>query len=213
MPINKIRATLAKLGKKHPVFHSEADFQHALAWELQLDDPTASIRLEKQVAESGKRVHLDLLVQSDGEELAIELKYKTRLSNLTYAGEDFLLRNQSAQDLGRYDFIKDVGRLEVYTQAHRGSSGVAIFLTNDQTYWNPSKKHNAVDSAFRIHEGRVLQGHAAWGDGAADGTTDKRQDVLTLRHTYQVNWSDYSSFGTGLGDQFRYVLLHIPRET
>ena len=51
MPINKIRATLAKLAKKRPVFHSEADFQHALAWELQLDDPTAGIRLEKQVAD------------------------------------------------------------------------------------------------------------------------------------------------------------------
>ena len=98
---------LAKLAKRRPVFHSEADFQHALAWELQLADPTSQIFLEKQVAVDGPRVHLDLLVRGTGHELAIELKYKTRAVKWTHADEVFSLRNQSAQDIGRHDFIKD----------------------------------------------------------------------------------------------------------
>jgi len=71
VPTQQIRIILAKLALRRPVFHSEADFQHAIAWELQLADPKAHIRLEKQVAAEGSRVHLDLLVQSGTEELAI----------------------------------------------------------------------------------------------------------------------------------------------
>ena len=63
MSIPQVPAVLAKLADRRPVFHSEADFQHALAWELQLADPTSQIFLEKWVAVDGPRVHLDLLVR------------------------------------------------------------------------------------------------------------------------------------------------------
>jgi len=63
MPAPQIPAVLATLGERRPVFHSEADFQHALAWQMQLADPVAQIFLEKQVAVDGRRVHLDLLVR------------------------------------------------------------------------------------------------------------------------------------------------------
>lgn len=42
-----IEQVLKELAKKRPVFHSEADFQHALAWEIQITYPDANIRLEK----------------------------------------------------------------------------------------------------------------------------------------------------------------------
>lgn len=35
-----VEASLGRLAARRPVFHSEADFQHALAWQLQLDHPT-----------------------------------------------------------------------------------------------------------------------------------------------------------------------------
>jgi len=203
---------LANLSAKRPVFHSEADFQHALARELQLINSAASIRMGKQVATQGARVHLDLLFQSPSEDIAIELKFKTKILKFSHAGEDYSLRDHRAQDFGRHDFIKDIQRLERYVQSHKGSEGFAILLTNDQAYWSESRKADSLDSEFRIHEGRILQGSVAWGSGASDATKHKRADPITLRGIYQMYWSDYSSLGSGLGEQFRHVLVHIPEE-
>lgn len=210
MSTQEIQAVLARLAKKRPVFHSEADFQHALAWELQLGSPGAQIRLEKQVATQGSRVHLDLFFQSDDIEIAIELKYKTRLGKLFHAGEEYALRNQSAQDIGRHDFIKDIHRLERYLESHKNAVGFAILLTNDRTYWNGSKKGDAVDTEFRVHEGRVLQGGAMWGAKASAGTKHKREEPITLQGKYTMKWSNYSSLGNAANEQFRYVLLRVP---
>ena len=41
-----IAAVMDTLRAKRTVFHSEADFQFALSWEIQLHYPDASVRLE-----------------------------------------------------------------------------------------------------------------------------------------------------------------------
>ncbi len=41
-----IHGALGRLSAVRPIFHSEADFQHALAWTIQLQHPDATIRLE-----------------------------------------------------------------------------------------------------------------------------------------------------------------------
>jgi hypothetical protein len=41
-----IHAAMANLAAPRPLFHSAADFQHALAWRLQQQHPRISIRLE-----------------------------------------------------------------------------------------------------------------------------------------------------------------------
>ena len=140
---------LSRLASRRPVFHSEADFQHALAWEYQRADPGASIRLEKQLSTNGSRVHLDMLVMGKDYELAIEVKYKTRLASVSHGHELYSLRNQSAQDIGRHDFIKDIRRLENYVRARPGAKGHAILLTNDKSYWSASSRSDTVDYQFR----------------------------------------------------------------
>jgi hypothetical protein len=208
----KIHTILASLASRRPVFHSEADFQHALAWELQLADRKAHIRLEKQVASEGSRVHLDLLVRSSADELAIEVKYKTRAARFIHEEEEYSLRNQSAQDIGRHDFIKDVQRLEKYVNTHKRSEGYAILLTNDPTYWTESRRGDCVDAQFRIHEGRVLQGGATWSAKASAGTKHKREEPLALNGKYHLQWFNYSSFGAGSAERFRYVVLRVPSD-
>jgi len=42
----EIEETMAALARVRPLFHSEADFQHAFAWQLHSADPDARIRLE-----------------------------------------------------------------------------------------------------------------------------------------------------------------------
>lgn len=198
---------LASLASRRPVFHSEADFQHALAWELHQHDRAANVRLEKRVS---ARVHLDLLVQSLSGELAIELKYKTRAIKLVHGDEQYELLDQSAQDIGRHDFIKDIRRLEDYVEGHAGAVGYAVLLTNDRTYWSESKRPNSVDAAFRLQEGRVVQGAVTWGSNASAGTKLKREVPITLRGEYPISWRDYSSHGEGHDKQFRYVAVRVP---
>jgi len=210
MQTQEIHNTIAKLAKQRPVFHSEADFQHALAWQIHIFNPDAHIRLEKQVAAKGSRVHLDLLVQENGGETAIELKYKTRSAKLEDGKEEFYLRNQSAQDTGRHDFLKDIQRLEKYVGLRPNAQGFAVILTNDRTYWTESKKIDSVDSAFRIHEGKVITGEATWGVKASAGTKYKREETIKLQSSYTVGWRSYSSFGGGVADEFRYLLLCVP---
>jgi hypothetical protein len=53
-------AALSALAERRLVFHSERDFQHALAWQIQLTYPQAQIRLEPRPR---RGIHLDLLVR------------------------------------------------------------------------------------------------------------------------------------------------------
>jgi hypothetical protein len=207
-----IESIVKDLAVRRPVFHSEADFQHALAWELHQRDATADVRLEKQVADSGQRVHLDLLVRGVDYEVAIELKYKTRAAQIVAHAETFALRNQSAQDIGRHDFIKDVHRLEQYVEVHPTAIGYAILLTNDRTYWSASKKSEAVDSQFRLHEGRSLHGTVTWGSGASDGTKRNRETALVLRGMHKIVWHDYSNPAVGNSSPFRFTVVRVAND-
>ena len=90
-------------------------------------------------------ISIDVVVSQEGVYIPIEIKYKTRtikntsISNLPRFGEATpitdIIRNQSAQDLGRYGFWKDVKRLELIKKRFKQvDEGIVIFLTNDYNY-------------------------------------------------------------------------------
>ena len=85
--------------------------------------------------------------------ICIELKYWTRGLSYHLGDEDYTLSDRAAQDLGRYDFIKDIERVERVVLAGHANAGCVVALTNDQGYWNASTR-DTVDAAFRLHEGR-----------------------------------------------------------
>jgi hypothetical protein len=94
-----LRDVLALLAMERPVFHSEADFQHAFAWQIRTMDPAVRVRLETRPA-VGMRLDL-LLTSADGShQTAVELKYLTRLWHGDAGGERFELTDQGAQDMG-----------------------------------------------------------------------------------------------------------------
>jgi hypothetical protein len=101
-----IETIFGELRKKRPIFYSEADFQHALAWEIQRHQPSAFVRLEINLSLVGQKEYLDILVRDDGRLCALELKYKTGKLDAVYAQEEFHLLNHGAQDIGRYDFYQ-----------------------------------------------------------------------------------------------------------
>lgn len=130
--ISQILQSLAAL---RPIFHSEADFQHTLAWELQKRYPEASLRLEYPIETLDAIMCLDILFALPTKAFAIELKYKTRRLACTANNEQFYLRNHGAQDIGRYEVIKDIQRLETMQRVRPNTKGCLIFLTNDSSYW------------------------------------------------------------------------------
>ena len=199
---------LSVLAGSRPVFHSEADFQHALAWGVQQSGPRLRVRLETRPQPG---VHLDLHVSDsvDNTSVAIELKYLTDGWNGSLEGESFHLLRQSAQDIRAYDCVKDIGRVEKLVQARYATHGLVVVLTNDPSYWR-APEHGRVTNAhaFRLHDGLVLDGSRAWGPKTGPGTSKGRENVIELRGRYTLKWQDYSSL-SGPRGRFRYLSIVV----
>jgi len=196
-----------RLSSLRPIFNMEADFQFALGWEIQKKFPDWSVRFEHKPTNLKGRIFVDLWIKGD-QTFAIELKYKTRKLDVNVKGESFNLLDQAAQDLGRYDFLKDIERLENIVSIHDNVKGYAIILTNDSAYWK-SPTTETVDAEFRMHEGRILNGELAWGTEAGAGTMRKREKPIKLTGTYKLSWKDYSQVSSTSYGKFRYLFLEI----
>lgn len=200
---------LSVLAKKRPIFHSEADFQHAFAWEIHQKLPTASVRLELPVQVKNQFLHIDVWVANQDAILAIELKYKTRGLSVQIENEQYRLKDQSAQDIGRYDFIKDIQRLERVSVGQKNFVGYAVLLTNDSAYWIKPANHDTVDAKFRINSGQVLEGVFDWGANASDGTKKNREQALVLRNKYVVQWEYFSRPSPASYGEFRSLTIKV----
>lgn len=204
--------TVASLASERPIFHSEADFQHALAWTIHDARASAVVRLELPREIGGHRAHVDIWIVETGERIALELKYLTRKVDAVVGGEHFRLRDQGAQDLGRYDVLKDLVRIEALVAAGEADRGYVIALTNDSSYWKaPTALSSPNYAAFRLVEGRDLGGALAWGPATGAGTMKGREAPIVLRASYQCKWTDYSDLGsTARYGRFRYLLFGYP---
>ena len=187
------------------IFHSEADFQHHLAWRIHQEIENAKLRLEYPLSkdDSNHWEYCDILLRTPNI-IGLELKYKTKLLSTEVNEEYFELKNQGAQDTGRYDFLKDVSRLEKWCEQGRINIGYAIILTNDHLYWTSPSDKNTVDKEFRIHD-RVISGRLSWGNNASAGTMKSREKPIALKEEYILKWKNSPNPG------FKYLLLKIRR--
>ncbi|NBS16634.1 MAG: hypothetical protein EBT06_09710 [Gammaproteobacteria bacterium] len=209
--LSDIENHLHALALDRPLFHSEADFQHALAWHLQRTLIDVNIRLEKPFRHNPRgSKYLDLMLMIEGSAIAIELKYKTKKIKHRHNGEEFDIQNHGAQDIGRYDFLADVARLEEFVSViDNCDRGYAILLTNEPSYWALSSRPGTVDERFRLHEGREISGTLGWLDHASAGTTRGRENPITLDGKYNATWRDFSSISSEPGGQFRFLAWQI----
>jgi hypothetical protein len=199
---------LARLSALRPVFHSEADFQQALAWEARTLDQSLRVRLETR-PEPGVRLDL-LLTGSDGQQTAVELKYLVRQWHGEHNGERFELKNQSAQDIRAYDVVKDIVRVERYVAQQPGCNGAVVCLSNDSMYWRAPTHGRATNAdAFRLHDGLVLSGTRSWGPLTGAGTSKGREHPLILNGTYPLLWREYSRL-PGPAGEFRALIVAVP---
>ena len=220
-----IHSLMRSLSTARPIFHSEADFQFALAWRIRELTPSCRVRLEYRVYLEDKPLYLDVWLPTLS--TAIELKYKTRQLLAPIGAELYSLKDQSAQDLSRYDFLDDVRRLERMMEAGRARRGFAVILTNDRSYWSPPTADNRTDdAAFRLHEGRDISGPLKWSHVEKLEAKKNRSRSISLSGSYSLRWHDYSDntaaaatpfqeFGTNAlvpysrYSRFRYLVISV----
>lgn len=221
-----------------PIFHSEADFQFALAWELKkLLNDEADVRLEYPLPPfvddlELKNRYVDVLVIENGKMFPIEVKYKTKEFDYSQGNnnEAYKLKSHSAHDFGRYDCIKDIWRVEKLSE-HLDSfeEGYTIWLTNDNAYWTgPKGDTRDVDFSLKEEckekESMELKKDKFmnWDDSDTkdEEKIEKRKAYrgerkgFSLKNSYSVKWLDWWSLPNT--DQknkngiFRYVFLQIP---
>jgi hypothetical protein len=206
----KIDSLIDQLAKVRPVFHSEADFQHSFAWELHLRNPESSVRLERVVPTPLGRLHVDIHYTYADLNYVFELKYKTCAGDFAIESESFTLQNHSAHPPSRYDFLKDVFRLEAITRSSaRQITGFAIFLTNDKAYWSGPRSGGGISEAFSLQEGRLVSGTLDWGPMASAGTKRNREKAIDLSRKYHLRWRDYSDRRIRDYHPFRCLIVSV----
>lgn len=154
---DQILEVIKTLAEKRPVFHSEADFVLALGLEIG-KLPNSNLRLEYPMevnykypnGEKKQPAYLDMIVKTENEIIGIELKYKTKKAIIELENEIFFLKEHGARDVGRYFFRQDIYRLEQLVRNKKITSGLAIFLTNENKYVSETINKDSLDGEYRL---------------------------------------------------------------
>jgi len=111
--------------------------------------------------------------------------------------------------MGRYDFIKDIARIEQVVSTRKDAIGYAIILTNDSAYWKQPRNNHTIDKDFRLHQRRILQGTLAWQPEASAGTMKNREEPIKLHGAYLSAWKKYSEPAFSGYGEFRYLMIEV----
>ncbi len=192
------------LERNTKLFFNERDFQMHLATYLLGSGKYDEVFVEYYVPKSelpktelegyvwGSELYLDIVVRKGDEYLPIELKYKTKSveKEILRFGESIkgieVLKNQSAQNLGKYNFWKDVRRLELVRNRFSNiRNGIAVFFTNDKYYLKASAENSGV-SPFNMNEG-VHDKKKSW---KSDLSCAKGHPNFVVEEEYEINWEE-----------------------
>ena len=205
--VSVLDTALAELALIRPVFHSEADFQHALAWQLHQIDPKLEMRVERPINVDGKRICVDIVTHGR-DRIGIELKYWVAGLEIEIHGEQYKLLETGAHDLCSYDFAKDVRRLERLRRLGHIDSGYAVVVCGDSAHWRNARA-GTIGEAFHLQEGRTLAGRLSWSPQAGKGTTRNREEAIELAGTYEVRWKSHSKVTSARGGEFRRLVIRV----
>lgn len=224
---NTLINALTQLANNKRIFCSEADFQFALAWEIQKHRPNAQILLENGIRTSCGYYYIDIVVIKNGLRYFIELKYQTARCAIKTPIMSFVLKEQAAEDLMRYDYLWDLHRLyTIKCQKPDFGGGYAIILSNDRLmYQAPSRKSTkTLDAFFRIHErplGKTglypIPGLVAWNNGNKANQVPphwtyhgSRAKLFSLP-PINTHWNDYLAFTDSDGNPqlFKYLINEV----
>ena len=191
----------AFLESNNELLFNERDFQMHLATWLRnsanhYDDVDVEYYVPWQKLDDyiwKSELRLDIVVKKDGEYCPVELKYKTKKVERQISRFDEILdnvvviKNQGAQDLGMYDFWKDVRRVELVRNRFKNvKGGLAVFVTNDPLYTKKSRE-NSNNFLFNMDEGK----HSAikhWQNEDSACAKMKSYKSFEVEKEYSIKW-------------------------
>lgn len=189
-----IEEIIEELKSKRKVFTSEADLQLELAQIIKnkYKNQNITVRLE-YCPDFDSQMHIDILVVFNNKWIPIELKYKTRKFDYTDKdGCHYNLKEQSAQDCGCYDYIKDISRIEKIRDNKKDifKAGYTIFITNDELYKKGPRSNNVSYAQFSLKDGREngISGTLKWNKNINGECTNS----IELKSKYNIKWDDFS---------------------
>ncbi len=202
-----IEEALKRLGNREQIFHSEAEFQFKLAWEIKEANSDISIDFEFPfelgIDNTTHRSEIDLILKNSTSSCAIELKYAK--GELEYNGYD--LRGKPSDEC--HEILKDILRMEKYkTKMKKASEAYVLVIANNTSYWKrPSEKvKNAKDmyltqgitmkpGLYEYRKGSILQSHTKLN--------------IELSNSYTIDWKDYCTIPAPKNFKFKYLLLEV----
>ena len=220
--VGQVRADVAAfLTSNTELFFNERDFQVHLALYLKgliqngapkYDDVELEYFLPGDALQEytweEKSLRLDIVVCSRGEFVPVELKYKTKTIPdyfISRFGEEFtsdVLKTQSAQNLGCYEVWKDVRRVELVRRRYRAvPGGLAVFLSNDPSYWKETVRQGSAYLGFSVQEGS----HPRLKSWHQEVKIKQDYPEFEVEQEYAVHWQD-----AGMQqDTFRFFIIEV----
>ena len=209
----------AFLESNNELLFNERDFQMHLATWLRnsanhYDDVDVEYYVPWQELDGyiwASELRLDIVVKKGGEYCPVELKYKTKKVEKQLTRFDELLhdkvvvmKNQGAQDLGMYDFWKDVRRVELVRNRFKSvKGGLAVFVTNDPLYTKASRP-NSNNYLLNMTEGK----HSVvkhWQNEDSACAKMKSYKSFEVEREYAIEWHSRKIDGV----EFYYQMLNV----
>lgn len=138
-------------------------------------------------------IYIDIVIEKDGRFYPIEIKYKTVAQILPYPvfghNVNVLLGHHGAQNIGCYDFWKDVKRIEYFEESFDNvERGILLFVSNDPSYQNAPLNPNVGYAPFSIHNGRQVPTNTFlnWNGNLA---VANGRPGITNNYAYSINWT------------------------
>jgi len=217
--INQVYADVKQfLDTNKELLFNERDFQMHLATSLRKSGHYDDVDVEYYVPVNeldgytkiwDTELRMDVLVRKNQEFLPIELKYKTKAvrKRILRFGEPIaeeveVMKNQGAQDLGKYDFWKDVRRIEIVRKRFKAiKNGLAVFVTNDPAYLKAGR-NTSNHVQFSMTEGAHSK-EKHWLD--KESTCCKTHPNFEVEKEYSLQWAMKNVEGISI----HYTLLTI----
>lgn len=213
-----IKEFLNKELKEGKIFLNECDFQmnlslfltHIKGYKVYLEYEVPLDFLEKAnetypFANKGN-INIDIVIEKEGLFYPIELKYKSKKATINFErfgeAKSVSLKDQSRIPMSRYDFWKDVARLEfLKNNFNQVPGGLCIFLTNNQIYTN---KEKGVSEMFTMEKNKPHSGELKFKEGKLEG---KNYPFLLLK-SYQIDeWYKVKNEKTEI--LFHYCIVRV----
>lgn len=199
---SEVRADIERfIERQQELLYNEFDFQMQLTLALRgsgkYDDVDAEYYLPNSVVEGydwDSNMYLDIVVSRNGEYVPVELKYTTRSvrRDVKLLGRDFknveITRNQGAQDNIRYNFWKDVRRIELVKKLFPDvKSGMAVFLTSDPAYTR-SPRPGSSNAPFSMASDHTIGGGVI--DWIGEPATRAQHMPFLIEGRYRTAWME-----------------------